>query len=180
MHNTNPMQGLWETMDGLRGAFEQRVGGFGGTGAARKGRGDVRAAILALLAEEPMHGYQLIHEIERRSEGTWKPSAGSVYPTLQLLNDEGLVIAEEANGKKTYALTDTGRAAAEASDGSLPWESTTTAPDAARPTVLPKAAANLAQAVMQVGRSGTQEQIDEAVALLDSTRRAVYAILARD
>lgn len=176
MHNINPMQGLWETMDGLRGAFEQRVGG----GAPRKGRGDVRAAILALLAESPMHGYQLIHEIERRSDGTWKPSAGSVYPTLQLLNDEGLVVAEEANGKKTYALTESGRAAAaEAADGSLPWESASTT-EAPRVTVLPKAAANLAQAVMQVGRSGTQAQIDEAVALLDDTRRAVYAILARD
>ena len=87
------------------------------------GRGDVRAAVLALLAEQPMHGYQIISEIDERSGGAWKPSAGSVYPTLQLLADEGLISAEEADGRKTYSLTEAGRAEAEASaDRSAPWE----------------------------------------------------------
>ena len=85
--------------------------------------------MLALLAEQPMHGYQIIHEIEERSGGSWKPSAGSVYPTLQLLADEGLISAEEANGRKIYALTEAGReevagAEAESESGSSPWEST--------------------------------------------------------
>ena len=72
------MSSLWDTVEQLRGEFEQKVG-------TRMGRGDVRAAVLALLAEKPMHGYQIIHEIEERSGGAWKPSPGSVYPTLQLL-----------------------------------------------------------------------------------------------
>ncbi len=103
-----PGQGLWEAMEQLRGMFEQKV-------APRMGRGDVRAAVLALLAERPMHGYQIISEIAERSGGAWKPSAGSVYPTLQLLADEGLISAEESNGRKTYSLTEAGRAEAEAS-----------------------------------------------------------------
>src|SRR3954466_14998653 len=121
--------GLWDALDQLRDAFEQRLGGVvsggGGGGGGRVSRGDVRAAGLALLAEQPMHGYQIIHEIEERSNGSWKPSPGSVYPTLQLLADEGLITAEEANGKKTYSLTDAGRAEAETSGSrSAPWEST--------------------------------------------------------
>ncbi|MBN9188385.1 MAG: PadR family transcriptional regulator, partial [Microbacterium sp.] len=78
---------LWEGLEQLRAMFEQRVGGGP---APRMSRGDVRTAVLALLAEQPMHGYQIISEIEKRSGGSWKPSAGSVYPTLQLLADEGL------------------------------------------------------------------------------------------
>ena len=100
-----PGAGVWEAMEQLRTAFERR-------GGTRMGRGDVRAAVLALLAERPMHGYQIIQEIEERSGGAWKPSPGSVYPTLQLLADEGLISAEEANGRKTYALTEGGRAEA--------------------------------------------------------------------
>ena len=96
------MSGLWEAMEQLRGQFEQKVGG------TRMGKGDVRSAVLALLAEKPMHGYQIIQEIEERSGGSWKPSPGSVYPTLQLLADEGLIKAEESNGRKTYSLTDGG------------------------------------------------------------------------
>ncbi|MFY0022555.1 PadR family transcriptional regulator, partial [Acinetobacter baumannii] len=72
-------------------------------------KGDVRSAVLSLLLEEPMHGYQIIREIEERSGGSWKPSPGSVYPTLQLLTDEGLVRAEESGGRKTYSLTEEGR-----------------------------------------------------------------------
>ena len=98
-----PMSGLWEAMEQLRGQFEQKVGG------TRMGRGDVRTAVLALLAEKPMHGYQIIQQIEERSGGAWKPSPGSVYPTLQLLADEGLINAEESDGRKTYSLTEEGR-----------------------------------------------------------------------
>ena len=114
------------------------------------GRGDVRAAVLALLAEQPMHGYQIIREIEERSGGSWKPSAGSVYPTLQLLADEGLISAEESNGRKTYSLTDAGRDEADAAgDRSAPWET----PRSSGPTAfgaLPKAGIELAQAAAQV------------------------------
>ena len=168
-----PLGGIWEAMDQLREEFDKRV-----SGSTRMGRGDVRAAILAILVEQPMHGYQIIREIEERSGGCWKPSAGSVYPTLQLLADEGLVRSEESQGRKTYSLTDEGREVADAADPA-PWQSSSSR-DHARASALPKAGATLAQAAMQVGRSGTPEQIDEAVAVLDEARRKLFAILARD
>ncbi len=143
---------VWEAMEQLRGQFERKSG-------PRMGRGDVRAAVLALLAEQPMHGYQIIHEIEERSAGAWKPSPGSVYPTLQLLADEGLITAEESNGRKTYSLAPEGRAAADAAAGkSAPWE-TQSPKEGTRHSALPKAGIELAQAAAQVGRSGTPEQV---------------------
>jgi DNA-binding PadR family transcriptional regulator len=166
-----PGFGLWDAVGNLRAAVEQRIG-------PRMGRGDVRAAILTLLAEGPMHGYQIIHEIEKRSNGAWKPSAGSVYPNLQLLADEGLVQAQEADGKKTYSLTDSGNEEAKSSRPA-PWE-TFAVRDAARSTVLPKAGAKLAQAVVQVAHGGTLEQVHDAVAVIDEARRKLYAILAQD
>src|SRR3954454_203342 len=114
---------MWQAVEQLRSTFEKKVGG-------RVGRGEGRAAVLSLLSEKPMHGYQIIREIEERSGGSWKPSAGSVYPTLQLLADEGLVSAEESNGRKTYALTDTGRQVVDADGTSTPWTSTDTKEDA--------------------------------------------------
>jgi DNA-binding PadR family transcriptional regulator len=75
-------------------------------------RGDVRTAILAVLKDEPMHGYQVIRVLEERSGGHWRPSAGSIYPTLQQLEDEGLVRSEEVDGRRTYRLTDEGHAEA--------------------------------------------------------------------
>lgn len=164
---------MWQAFEQLRSTFEKKVG-------SRMGRGDVRAAVLSLLAEKPMHGYQIIREIEERSGGSWKPSAGSVYPTLQLLADEGLITAEESNGRKTYALTEAGREVA-ASEASTPWQTdgatgerrTSTSPGA-----LPKAGVELAQAAAQVHRTGNPEQVQEAVGVLEEARRRLYAILA--
>ncbi len=166
----NPAESIWQAMQELRSTFEKRVG-------TRVGRGEVRSAVLALLAEQPMHGYQIIREIEERSGGSWKPSAGSVYPTLQLLADEGLITAEEANGRKIYALTDAGRE--EVADVSSPWDSAGTT-DSTRFTALPKAGVELAQAAAQVGRTGSPEQIQQAVTVLDEARRRLYSILAQD
>ena len=166
----NAGAGLWETMDQLRGQFENKVG-------SRMGRGDVRAAVLALLAEQPMHGYQIIIEIEKRSNGAWKPSPGSVYPTLQLLADEGLISVEESNGRKTYSLTEAGKAVADA-ETKAPWESEG-ARDKGRASALPKAGFELAQATAQVGRSGSHKQIEDAVAVLEEARRKIYSILAQ-
>lgn len=134
-----------------------------------------------------MHGYQIIQQIEERSGGAWKPSPGSVYPTLQLLTDEGMVEVEEADGRKTYSLTEAGRA--EASDKPAPWQAASAsgassdAPSASRTDgpgfgALPKAGANLAQAAMQVGRTGTPAQVQQAVDIIDEARRKLYAILA--
>lgn len=172
-----PMTGLWEAMEQLRGQFEQKVG------TTRMGKGDVRTAVLGLLAEKPMHGYQIIQQIEERSGGSWKPSPGSVYPTLQLLADEGLIKAEESNGRKTYSLTEEGREVADAAaEKSAPWEGSSMRDSghSGRTSALPKAGIDLAQAVAQVGRSGTPEQVKEAVAVLDDARRKLFSILAQD
>lgn len=170
-----PGFGLWETVENLRTEFERRIGSRIGQ---RMGRGDVRLAIVTLLNEGPMHGYQIIQEIEKRSGGSWKPSPGSVYPTLQLLTDEGVVLVKESDGRKTYSLTESGAAEA-ASGGPAPWE-TSSRCDPRRAAVLPKAGVKLAEVVGQVARGGTPEQIDEAVAVIDDARRKLYAILAQE
>lgn len=168
-----PTGAIWDAMEQLRGLFEPKP-------SPRMARGDVRAAVLALLAEKPMHGYQIIQQIDERSGGSWKPSPGSVYPTLQLLADEGLIVAEESDGRKTYSLTEAGRAVAEADAGkSAPWE-TPGARDSWRTGALTKAGFDLAQVVAQVGRSGSAEQVNEAVAVLDDARRKLFSILAKD
>jgi DNA-binding PadR family transcriptional regulator len=158
-------------MEHLRGVFDQRPQ------TPRMARGDVRAAVLALLAEQPMHGYQIIQEIEERSGGSWKPSAGSVYPTLQLLADEGLIEAAEQGGRKTYSLTEAGRAVADEA-GTPPWEGSGARAGAAAFRALPKAGVDLAGAAAQVARTGTPEQVQQAIEVLDEARRRLYAILA--
>ncbi len=171
-----PASAIFDAMDQLRKSFEQRSGG----GPSRMARGDVRSAVITLLAEEPMHGYQIINEIAERSGGSWKPSAGSVYPTLQLLADEGLITAEEQNGRKTYSLTGAGREEAEiAADKPAPWEAFSSR-EHSHLTALPKAGMDLAGAAAQVARTGTPEQVQEAVTVLDEARRRLYAILAQD
>ncbi len=165
-------ENMWQMMEQLRSKFEKSAG-------SRAGRGDVRSAVLALLAEQPMHGYQIIREIDERSGGSWKPSAGSVYPTLQLLSDEGIITAEESGGRKTYALTEAGRDEVAESGATAPWQ---TGESTEHPgiTALPKAGVELAQAAAQVGRTGSPEQIQQAVAVLDEARKRLYAILAQD
>lgn len=167
--------GLWEGLEQLRSLFDLR-----GPAPTRMGKGDVRAAVVALLAEQPMHGYQIIREIEERSGGTWKLSPGSVYPTLQLLADEGLIRAEESNGRKIYSLTDEGRMEADAaSDKPAPWESSSSR-ESSGSGGLAKSGMDLAQAAAQVGRSGSPEQVKQAIAVLDEARRKLYSILAQD
>jgi DNA-binding PadR family transcriptional regulator len=170
-----PMSNILEAMEQLRTQFEQKT-----SSAPRMNKGDVRSAVLSLLLEQPMHGYQIIREIEERSGGSWKPSPGSVYPTLQLLTDEGLVQSEESNGRKTYSLTAEGREAAgeETTERTAPWESAGSR-DGGRMTALPKAGVELAQAAAQVARTGDKEQVAQAVEILDDARRKLYAILAQ-
>jgi DNA-binding PadR family transcriptional regulator len=163
--------GVWQAMEQFREKFEKRAG-------TRAGRGEVRSAVLALLAEKPRHGYEIIREIEERSGGSWKPSAGSVYPTLQLLADEGLISAEESNGRKIYSLTEAGRAVA-SDETDSPFESADSA-HGSRFAALPKAGVELAQAAAQVNRTGSAAQVSQAVAVLDDARRRLYSILAQD
>ncbi|MFK0001843.1 PadR family transcriptional regulator [Paenarthrobacter sp. NPDC090522] len=166
----NGFEGMWQAMEDFRSRFEKRSG-------TRAGRGELRTAILTLLAERPMHGYQIIREIEERSGGSWKPSAGSVYPTLQLLADEGFVSAEESNGRKIYSLTEAGREDVEQAETSGLWSSQGETRGFAS---LPKAGIDLAQAAAQVGRTGTPKQVQDAVTVLEEARRRIYAILAQD
>ncbi len=135
--------------------------------------------MLALLAERPMHGYELIKEIEERSQGAWTPSAGSIYPTLQMLEDEGLIRGEESDGKRRFTLTDAGVAEQkEKATEVTPW-------DAVRAGVDPEAFAlknslrKLLHSVRQVFEADEQQQ-KEVRELLDETRRRVYLILAED
>ena len=168
---------IWEAVGELRDSFGPRPGARMGP---RMGRGDVRTAILVALAEEPMHGYQVIQAIEARTNGAWKPSPGSVYPTLQLLADEGLVTAAEEGERKVYSLTEAGRESArDAAEGTLPWEARAQR-DTDRATALPKSGVKLAQAIVQVSHSATPEQSERAVAIIDDARRKLYAILAED
>jgi DNA-binding PadR family transcriptional regulator len=141
----------------------------------------VRAAILAALAEEPMHGYQIMQRLQERSGGFWHPSAGSVYPTLQLLEDQGLVTSEEVDGRRVYTLTEQGREQAEANKqraDESPWGSWgTSGPDDPR-FKLGQAGFGLAAAVKQVLTAGSPEQVEKARDILDETRKRIYALLA--
>jgi DNA-binding PadR family transcriptional regulator len=153
--------------------------GRGGRGGPRARRGDVRAAVLALLADRPMHGYEMIKEIEERSEGAWTPSAGSIYPMLQLLEDEGLIRGEDVDGKRRFTLTDAGQAEHEEKSGDVaPWD----AVRAGFPTghlALRHAAGQLLPAV-KAAALGTEDQQKQVRELLDETRRKIYGILAED
>ncbi|HEY1575015.1 MAG TPA: PadR family transcriptional regulator [Pseudonocardiaceae bacterium] len=151
-----------------------------GPGPGRARRGNVRVAILLLLAERPMHGYEIIQQISERSRGWWKPSPGSVYPTLQLLADEGLVTTAEADGgtgKRPHTLTAEGRAEAEKLDRTPPWEQVGEDVDPSD-VELHDALRTLAGAAMQLSQAGTPELRDRATKLLVETRRQLYLLLA--
>ncbi|HTJ40203.1 MAG TPA: PadR family transcriptional regulator [Dactylosporangium sp.] len=151
--------------------------GHGGRGRARGGRPNVRQAVLALLHERPMHGYEMIQEIEQRTGGIWRPSPGSVYPTLNLLEDEGLITAEESGGRKRYVLTDTGRPEAESAAQNAPWQEYGDE-NVSQAQEFRDAAFGIMDALRQVGFNGTNEQRAQALEVLTETRRKLYAILA--
>jgi DNA-binding PadR family transcriptional regulator len=138
----------------------------------------VRAAILALLAERPMHGYEMIQELINRTGGVWRPSPGSVYPALQLLEDEGLITSQEAEGKRLFSLTESGRAEAE-QGAQAPWDEVTEGVD---PTNLKlrDTAFQVGAAVMQVATAGSEAQKGKALEVLTEARRRIYSILAED
>ncbi|MEU4254064.1 PadR family transcriptional regulator [Amycolatopsis sp. NPDC026612] len=158
------------------GPFQRAREFRGGRPAARP----VRPAVLALLAEEPRHGYQLMQEIRRRTHDRWRPSPGSVYPILQQLEDEGLVHTVETAGRRVAELTDAGRehvAGREAEFAAL-WEEPEEEPGADRFAALWHALGELSGAAAQVGYSGTEAQVAEVKKILADARRRVYAVLA--
>jgi DNA-binding PadR family transcriptional regulator len=142
-------------------------------------RGDVRAAILALLQEAPRTGYQIMSDIEERSGGAWRPSPGAVYPALAQLADEGLIVGDESGGRRTYRLTDAGRDYLAQNPGMArgAWESKSQQ-EAWQPPGLFAEAARLAGGIVQVAQAGTPEQVRAAERLLEQTRRSLYQILA--
>jgi DNA-binding PadR family transcriptional regulator len=144
----------------------------------RARRGDVRAALLALLAEKPRNGYQLMQEIEERSGGAWRPSPGSVYPALQQLEDEGLVRGEASGTGKLFQLTDEGHTAAQAGDAA-PWDAASEAVDTDAWQLL-GGMKQVALAVTQIAQIGTSEQVAAAQDILTNARKALYGILADD
>jgi DNA-binding PadR family transcriptional regulator len=154
-------------------------GGFGRGPRAR--RGDVRAAALLLLAEEPRNGYQLMQEIEARSNGVWRPSPGSVYPALSQLEDEGLVRAEESDGRRAFALTDEGRAYVEEHRDELgsPWDEMSGAVTG-EVAGLATEVRQVLMAVGQIGRVGNPDQVQRASKILSDARRGLYGLLAED
>ena len=156
-----------------------RRGGWRRGGGGRGRRGDVRAAILALLAERPMHGYEMIQQIAQRSNELWRPSPGSVYPTLQLLADEGLITASETDrSKKLFELTDAGRIEAE-KISTPPWEEITEGADPGHMN-LRAAMGQLFGAVAQSAHTATAEQQQRIVDILNTARRDIYGILGED
>jgi DNA-binding PadR family transcriptional regulator len=164
---------------GRGGPFGPWGPGFGGRGGPRARRGDVRAALLVLLAEEPRNGYGLIQEIESRSEGVWRPSPGSVYPALQLLEDEGLIRSEERDGRSVLTLTDEGRKHVEENDLGAPWEAVRDEQGQGLHE-LRDLLMQVGTAAWQVAQAGTEAQVAEARRILGETRRALYRILAED
>lgn len=192
----NPQLEVWFMADerparhGHRKSRRGRHGasGFGGPGSfggnfgrgRRAGRGDIRAAILTLLAEEPMHGYQIIQVISERSGSNWTPSPGSVYPTLQQLEDEGLIEpAASETGRRVFALTDAGREAQTADTAPAPWEEAVEEADNDL-VELRDLVQQVLAATRQVAQAGTQAQVKGAQDVLRTARKGIYKLLAED
>ena len=152
-------------------------GSHHGRGSGRGRRPNVRTAVLALLAERPMHGYEMIQELESRTGGIWRPSPGSVYPTLQMLEDEGLIEAEASGGRKRFTLTEAGRPEADTAAQNPPWQQFTD-DNVSQAQDFRDAAVGIMSALKQVGFHGTPEQRDRALQVLNETKRKLYAILA--
>jgi len=157
--------------DGPRGPRGGRRGG----GRGRAGRGDVRSALLLLLADEPMHGYQLMQAVAERTGGAWKLSPGAVYPTIAQLEDEGLVRVVAEGGRKLVTLTDAGREHLASLGEVDPFAAFAT--DGDQPD-LRALLGELLGAAHQLGRVGDAGQLTAAARVLTDARRALYLILA--
>ncbi len=162
------------------GEFGPRGRGHGRR-RSRARRGDVRAAALALLTEEPLNGYQIIQRIGERSGGLWRPSPGSVYPALAQLEDEGLIGPQSAGGeRRAYELTEAGRTYVTEHEQEMkaPWSAIPG--DAANAADLAALVRQVHVAAFQVFSAGTPAQFDQARSVLSQARRSLYRILAED
>lgn len=162
-----------QTIEDLGGQFKRNVD-------MRMRKGDVRSAVLRLLNESPMHGYQIISEIDTRSGGAWKPSPGSVYPTLQMLVDEGLLDSKETKGRRTYSLTSAGvEVAAAEADKPAPWETGFDRPTGPRGT-LAMSGVKIAKAAAEVARVSSPEQMEKAAKIIDDAAKKLSAIVSHN
>ncbi len=158
---------------------EHDRGGRGG-GRHRARRGAVPLAIFTLLDERPMHGYEIITELEARSDGRWRPSPGSIYPTLDRLEQGGAITSTEVDGKRQFTLTERGRQLlaeiqeAQSDDEPAPWNQSGTGGRGD----LRRLMSELAGQVRQIAKFGTSEQRDAATKALEETKRHLYVILA--
>ena len=160
---------------GGRGRWGGERGSWGG--GRRMRRGDIRRAILSALRESPAHGYEVMRRLEEMSGGLWRPSPGSVYPHLQMLEDEGMVQSTESDGSRTFTLTDKG--VAEAGDGSQqPWQSAGENDDQIR--TLRLAVVQLMGAARQLSGAGENAQVQRGIAVVQKARKELYQILAED
>ena len=167
-------RGRW----GGRGGWGGERGAFGGGwgGGRRMPRGAIRTAILVALRDQPAHGYEVMRRLEEMSGGLWRPSPGSVYPHLQMLEDEGLVHSSEVEGSRTYALTDSGRT--EAQSVTLPWQGAGEGDDEVR--TLREGVGQLMSAAKQLAHAGDKSQIERGIAVIQKARKELYQILAGD
>jgi DNA-binding PadR family transcriptional regulator len=161
----------------------EAFGRFGpGRGRGRRSRrGDVRAAVLLLLESEPRNGYQMIQALEERSNGAWRPSPGSIYPVLNQLEDEGLVVAVETENGRRFTLTDIGRSYVEERREALgaPWDTASASMGEPRKDLV-HALRECAGAIRQIMDVGTEDQVTRTVTIMRDARRAIYRILADD
>jgi DNA-binding PadR family transcriptional regulator len=151
-----------------------------GRGRDRAQRGDVRTAALLLLADQPMHGYQLMQAIAERTGGAWRPSPGAIYPTLNQLQDEGLVDTTSEGGRKLATLTDAGRSYLAEQGDSLADPFTAITAQGSGKNDLRTPMEELGSAVRQIARSGSEAQVLAARKVLAEARRSLYLILAED
>jgi DNA-binding PadR family transcriptional regulator len=167
--------GAWRQME----SFE---GGWGGGGRRRVRRGDVRRAVLLALTDGPANGYEVMSRLEARSGGIWRPSPGSVYPTLQMLEDEGLVRSETTDDTRTYQLTEAGQAQASAGaedpSGRAPWDSVAGGDE--RVLTFRDSMIQTMAAAKQVAQTGQSEQLDRGIEIVRRARKELYQLLAED
>ena len=146
----------------------------------RSRRGDVRIAVLSLLAERPMHGYEMMQELSERTKGIWRPSPGSLYPALQLLEDQGLVTSSTSEGRRQFTLTDKGREELGSQPRKFaPWETMVRGANQ-DDFALRVALRQVSIAVSQVAEAGTPDQKARAERLVHELRRQIYLLLAEN
>jgi DNA-binding PadR family transcriptional regulator len=143
-------------------------------------RGDMSPILLRVLAEKPMHGYEIIRELEQKSHGLWRPSPGSVYPTLQLLEEQDLVESRDEGGKKVYTITDEGRSQAKSSKARGPWECRDDKHDMEQVMEVRGSILEFIGTMRQLMRGGTADQQERAIAVIKEAKSKLDSILGEE